>query len=112
MLINIDSNIESNVQFISYTGKYPNLCSGTLTLQIENKIYTFGNSCNEKADFEKFWRSGGSCGFTNNYTNEYVNTNEWIIDVSLLPEQFRKYATIIDILFNNNVRHGCCGGCL
>lgn len=111
MLINMDNTVY-NVQFISYTGKYPNLCSGVLTLQIDGEICTFGNSYDTKTDFDKFWYSGGTCGFTNNYTNEYVDAGEWVIDVSRIPEQFRKYATVIDSLFNSNVRHGCCGGCL
>lgn len=112
MLINMD-NTESDVQFISYTGKFPNLCSGILTLQIDGKIYTFGNKYSyDNVDFDKFWYSSGSCGFTNNYKREYVNTGEWVIDVSRIPKQFRTYATIIDSLFNSNVSHGCCGGCL
>lgn len=30
-----------NIQFISYDGKYPNLCKGKLTLKVENDIVDF-----------------------------------------------------------------------
>lgn len=37
------SSVEnSRVKFIDYTGRYPNLCSGVLTLEIDGKIYKFG----------------------------------------------------------------------
>lgn len=98
----------SNVHFISYTGKWPCLCSGVLTLQIADKAYKFGyNSAHQS-----FWDSGGRCGFISGYSESYVNKGEWIIDVERLPEDLRQYAEEIDRIFNENVPHGCCGGCL
>ena len=45
------SSVEnSRVKFIDYTGRYPNLCSGVLTLEIDGKIYKFGYE--EKYGFE------------------------------------------------------------
>jgi hypothetical protein len=32
-----------HVKFIRYTGRYPNLCSGELTIEVDGKIYTFGD---------------------------------------------------------------------
>lgn len=108
MLINKNNNTNSHVKFVNYTGRYPNLCSGILTLEIDGIEYTFGASWKEpKADFGKFWCSGG--GITRNYE---AYSGEWQIDVNDLPEQFRKYATEIDDVFNSNVRWGCCGGCI
>ena len=111
MLIN--NNTESqHVKFVSYTGKYPNLCSGTLTLEIDGVKHTFGGSYKEpKAEFESFWCSGGSVWFDSNW-DEHVKCGEWKIDVNDLPEQFRKYAQEIDSVFNENVEWGCCGGCI
>lgn len=42
------------VEFIDYTGEYPNLCSGTLTLEIDGEVVRFGNGHNVA-----FWDSGG-----------------------------------------------------
>lgn len=95
MVIN---NSNNNVKFISYTGKYPNLCNGVLTLEI----------CGEKVTFEKpFWISGGHCVHTYG-----ILKGEWEIDYNAIPEKYRKYAYEIDEVFNDNVDHGCCGGCL
>jgi hypothetical protein len=110
MLIN--NNIESHVSFVSYTGRYPNLCSGVLTLEIDGIEYTFGNSYKKpKTDFKSFWCSGGNVWFGNNW-DEHVEEGEWQIDADDLPDQFRKYAQEIDRVFNENVAWGCCGGCI
>lgn len=101
------SSVEnSNVKFISYTGKWPILCSGVLTLEVNGKTYKFGYS----QEYPKFWYSGGSCGFED--TGAYINYGEWEIDVDDLPEELRKYALEIDKVLNENVEPGCCGGCL
>ena len=92
-----------NIKFISYSGEYPHLCIGTLKLEINGEEVTFGS---EKADYPKFWRSGG--GLDENCFH-YAGT--WIIDVNLIPEKYRKYAYEINRVFNKNVEYGCCGGC-
>lgn len=102
-----------HVEFISYTGEYPNLCSGILTLKIDGKIIKFGHSYKSPEPMlPVFWASGGSCGFSNNYSVAHVDEGRWIIDPMNLPMQFRKYADEITEEFNDNVPHGCCGGCL
>ena len=53
MVINRPTN--AKVEFVSYTGRYPNLCSGVLTLKINGTTYTFG--CGQK--YASFWESGG-----------------------------------------------------
>lgn len=118
MLINRFNDSESHVKFISYTGRYPNLCSGVLTLEVDGKEYRFGHdytvadSWKTDGNHDRFWSSGGTCGFNNGYSDEYVKQGEWAIDVSDLPDELKKYAAEIDCVFNCNVRHGCCGGCL
>ena len=37
---------------------------------------------------------------------------KWQIDVEEIPEEYRKYASEIDKVFNDNVPYGCCGGCI
>ena len=44
MLVNKKNSNTSRVKFISYTGEYPNLCSGVLTLEIDGKEYKFGHN--------------------------------------------------------------------
>lgn len=107
MLVNQNNN-ETHVKFISYTGEYPCLCFGNLTLEIDGIEYTFGNS---NTDFASFWYSGGRVWFDDEW-GEHVECGEWSIDVDYLPEQFRKYAKEIDSVFNENVEWGCCGGCV
>jgi hypothetical protein len=117
MLNHIKNNNE-HVKFIEYTGAYPNLCRGVLTLEIDGEIVKFGYTYNFKEEknepnrYDSFWESGGNCGFTNNYSNSYVNSGEWIINESEIPEKYKKYALEIDEVFNDNVQQGCCGGCL
>ena len=106
MLVNNIDYECHNVEFISYTGKYPCLCSGTLTLKIDGVEVKFGYTHNGEADYPPFWESGG--GLDEDYC---PYENKWEIDVSRLPEQYRKHAGEIDYVFNENVEHGCCGGC-
>ena len=101
------NNIEP-VEFIDYNGKWPCLCMGTLTLKINGKFVRFGMQ--EK--YDKFWESGGECGFRGDYTDEYINEDEWIINTDDLPDEYKKYAEEIYIVFNENVPYGCCGGCI
>ena len=125
MLVNKNNKSEtSRVKFISYTGKYPNLCSGVLTLEINGKEYKFGHNYSsyhiddkgvgrftdedqKHPNFDQFWSSGGC--ITSNWG---VESGEWIIDVEELPEQFKELADEIDKVFNENVEYGCCGGCI
>lgn len=92
------------VKFISYTGKYPNLCNGILTLEIDGKEVRFGGGLS----YASFWYSGG--GLLPDRKGTYEG--EWIIDVDQIPAIYRKYAREIDEVFNENVEWGCCGGCI
>lgn len=103
MLVNKGNTKTSRVAFVEYTGKWPNLCRGELTLKIDGVEHTFGWGC----EFPAFWQSGGCI------TADYDATRgEWRIDVSELPAQFRELADEIDEVFNQNVDWGCCGGCI
>lgn len=113
MIVSDSTNSESadhHVEFVFYTGSYPCLCSGILILLIDGIVYTFGNDYDATVDFGSFWRSGGSVDISRD--EFHVEENEWIIDIDKIPEQFRQYAEEIDKVFNENVEHGCCGGCI
>lgn len=98
-----------HIEFVSHTGKYPNLCSGVLTLKIDGELHEFGYG---KGRHEPFWKSGGECWFTNDYMDAHVSDAPWSIDVSVLPDKFKSYATEIDEVLNSSVPWGCCGGCI
>lgn len=106
MLVNYSKN-EQHVKFISYTGAYPNLCSGILTLEIDGTVMKFGLG----EIHPIFWTSSGSVRFDDEW-NDYVEQGEWVIDYQELPEHIQKYANEIDEVFNENVPYGCCGGCI
>lgn len=105
----VNQGAPQHVKFISYTGKWPSLCRGILTLRIDGVEHRFGYSCGQH---EPFWTSGGECWFTGNYEDAHVSEGPWQIDVSRLLEELKPFATEIDEVFNSNVPHGCCGGCI
>ena len=129
MLVNKKESNTSRVKFISYTGEYPSLCSGVLTLMIDGVQYKFGHDyqhyhyhedvkswVQEDEDpndpnFDAFWESGGSVSHDGNWNWE-VRQNEWEIDVDRLPEKFWDVAAEIDAVINANIPEGCCGGCI
>lgn len=120
MLINYSNSETNHVEFVSYSGRYPNLCCGVLVLRIDGLAYGFGHevgSYNFKTNkfndhnFKPFWHSGGDILADKDW-NFDVCEGEWVINVDEIPEEFRKYATEIERVFNDNVPFGCCGGCI
>lgn len=110
----------SVVKFVSYTGRYPSLCLGILTLEIDGEKYIFGH----KSVFEKktvkedestllkcFWNSGGQCGYDEKKGVEYLKKGAWRVEVNNLPKNLRPYASQIEKTLNDNIPQGCCGGC-
>lgn len=95
----------ANVEFVSYTGAYPNLCAGILTLRIHGKEYRFGYG---SGMHEPFWASGGECS----WVKDSVSESPWIIDTDSLPDELKPLAHEIDEVFNANIPFGCCGGCI
>lgn len=99
----------NHITFVSYTGAWPSLCSGILTLNIDGETVTFGPYTSvEKPMYDRFWRSGG---YTNWATEEVVESG-WCVCADELPEQYRAYADEIQEVMDANIQHGCCGGCI
>ena len=99
MLINyINKNDEPAVKFVSYTGTYPCLCHGELTLKINDKEYFFEG-------YAILSSGGGLDGDYNPYHGE------WEVDYEGLPDEIKQYAFEIDACINENIEYGCCGGC-
>lgn len=95
------------VKFISYTGKWPVLCMGILTIEVDGKEYVFNKYWD---GLSKFWESGGSIEYYNDEYHTY--SGDWIFDKKKLPEELQPYADEIFELFQENVENGCCGGCI
>lgn len=86
------------VKFVSYSGAFPNLCSGTLVLEIDDKPVELVDAlC-----------TGGYVFFDEDW-NECVGWGPWTVD---LPENLEIFRAEIEELVNSNVPWGCCGGCV
>lgn len=94
--------MNADVRFISYNGRYPNLCRGTLVIEVNGKQYSLLYAL----------ASGGAAYFTNNYSEEHVEEGKWSVSENALPEGIRQYKNQIEEVVNDCVPHGCCGGCL
>lgn len=111
------------IEFVSYDGEYPNLCSGELTLKINGKTRIFGVNygkynwadCEKiaKTHYNRFWESGGNIESTADYSDMWANHGPWrLTDINDLPEYLRPHADELIDLFNEHVPWGCCGGCI
>jgi len=123
------------LEFVEYTGKYPNLCSGILVLKVDGKEYifngkrvdgelrkfniSFGNNTSDYENgklkpglYEGFWTSGGGVYYDSDTGDEGVEKGPWEIHSFALPDELKPYAEEIGELFNDHVPCGCCGGCL
>lgn len=89
------------LNFISYSGKYPNLCSGQLIMKLDGKVVVFPRYC---------LCSGGNVSFDDEWTEE-VSEGPWTITEfpKDFPEELKARANEI---VNENVPLGCCGGCV
>lgn len=89
------------VKFVSYDGKYPNLCGGILILTIDGKEVTFP-SCSLS--------SGGGVSFDKDW-NADVWTGSWSINnwPTDFPEELKEEA---ENIVNQHIPLGCCGGCI
>lgn len=93
--------IKHTVEFVSYDGEYPTLCSGTLILRLDGKEIKFPDHC---------LISGGAVVFDDDY-NDYIYQGPWSIGSwpKDWPESAKQDA---EDLANANIPHGCCGGCV
>jgi len=96
------------IEFIDYTGEWPALCMGMLTLKINGKVVTFGSG---DCDYDYFWATGGRVTFDEDGL-EIVTRGEWQLDKSRLPAELQDHGEELIQLFNEHVPQGCCGGCV
>lgn len=90
------------IEFVKYTGKWPTLCSGELYFKVNDKEYKIRGLV-----------PGGEVGFKGGYGGEsYINKGPWSLHDYNFPEELKPYKRLITKMVNENVEHGCCGGCL
>lgn len=89
-------------EFISYSGEYPHLCGGELVIKnvTTNTVYHLLNALQ-------------SCGRCNDYGGgeQECIQGPWVVIDDKLPIELAPYVEDITKLVNDNVEHGCCGGC-
>lgn len=96
-----DSGIR-NIEFVSYDGKWPCLCGGKLTLKVDGVEQTF----------EYCLCSGGICMCGLNDDDSVVTEGDWTLTKDKFSGFSDEELKVIAKLVNDNVPHGCCGGCL
>ncbi len=103
-----------NVEFISYTGKFPDLCCGVLTLKINGEVVKFGHEIEDfdlktgkynDSNFDECWLGNKSDSVCCSYAGY------WKVTPESLPEKYRIYSKEIEDLFNKFVPESNCGGC-
>lgn len=91
---------------IKYDGSYPNLCSGNLTVIIEDKKHG-----KKEIEFPSYCLSScGSVSFDDDW-NENISEGEWSIEKwpKDFPEELKKSVLAA---VNEQIEHGCYGGCV
>ena len=102
------------VKFISYDGRWPSYCHGTLILEINGVEHKF-HPGEIDGSYPRFWRSGGCIGTQESVdgdVNFYTEEGPWIVNEDELPEHLQPYAEEIRQVMNENMEWGCCGGCI
>lgn len=88
---------------ISYDGRYPCLCMGHLVVWINGTKWDFGTSA---------LQSGGSI-LRNEDWDMWATSGEWNIYEDEWPEGFPEiYKEPVLKKINEEIPHGCCGGCI
>jgi uncharacterized Fe-S radical SAM superfamily protein PflX len=89
------------VEFVSYNGKYPNLCRGTLIIKVNGKETILKNCL----------MSGGRCWIDRRDWEGHIEKGYWRL-CTCLPDDLEQCRDEILKVVNENVLHGCCGGCI
>ena len=103
--------------FIKFT-KAP---GNSVVVKIDGKEVSFGFTTpsfftdGELADYPRFWCSGGSVSFDDDWNEEVIGYCDWEmsspIEKDYPPEIWKILPNILEVM-NENVTGGCCGGCV
>lgn len=105
----------AKIEFVEYTGKYPNLCRGDFLVKIDGVLTLFGDYLDEESNpkrYPPFWESGGCVGFSIDWDEE-VQEGPWhLATYDPFPEEIERLFPELIRIFNEHVPWGCCGGCV
>lgn len=105
--------VKRRVEFVSYDGEHPNLCSGALSVKLDGKPVIFKHSYKAKEDeefFKPFWFADEYYYFGEN-NRAIVNLNGWAFVGDDFPEELSQYYFELCHVFAENVSAPHCGGC-
>ena len=88
------------IKFISYDGKWPCLCMGILTIEVNGEL----------KQLDGVMVSGGQI-CRNEDWDMWAEQGMWSVDLTDYPELQQHEKEITDLV-NENVKYGCCGGCI
>jgi len=101
-----------DLKFVSYDGKFPNLCSGNLKF-----IAVYSDGTEQEYNWQHCLNSGGSC----HYHKGDWDTEEGDWEVHLpfdTDDPMKEYSEFTPMVMayltkivNDEVEKGCCGGC-
>lgn len=90
-----------DLEFISYDGKFPNLCRGKLLIRL------YGQQWGLRL------KSGGSAHCYGSKNIEHITKGPWTLNEDLLPDDFpRDLIPAVLLLAEKHIPQGCCGGCI
>ena len=127
------------IEFVSYDGKFPNLCEGLLVVRIDGRLYAFSPYYDSM--YRSFWnrfnrtealeddsitkvfgfylKSGGYIDWGEDGENPKIVKGKWIIDDKAMKlengERFilsGEQKSELEKVINQNIEFGCCGGCI
>lgn len=90
-----------NIEFVSYDGKWPCLCMGTLKIKVNGKLYILEHALS----------SGGRICRSEDWSDMWAEQGPWGVDLDEYPE-LERYKEEIEEVINCHVQQGCCGGCI
>ena len=88
--------------FVEYDGDFPNLCRGCLKFEHDGTLHAWhGCLC-----------SGGMVSFSDDYSESFVTNGPWTLEPPQSSEFSDDDHKLIEMMVNENVEQGCCGGCV
>lgn len=85
------------IKFVSYDGEFPNLCSGTLVLEVDGVERSVNNAL----------LSTGCI----NWKDDTVTEGDWVLSAHAPQWMWDRKEEVLAVV-NANARKGCCGGCI